>query len=165
MGGATVDERPSAVFLRSGDICVMSRQSRLSYHAVPRILHGAPAECWRVDAAATATAAAEADDRPIEPHAKRKKHDEADSGEAAAVAAAAGFDDGLDADLWRDVHTAAAWRPFGEYVAECRININVRQVLPSGVSVLPDDGEGDGDGEGEADVEGVSSGYPREDAP
>lgn len=127
IGGATADVRPSAVFLRSGDICVMSRQSRLSYHAVPRILHGAAAECWHVADAAAADAA-------IEPHAKRKKRS-APEEERVQV-------DGLDAELWRDVQATEVWRPFGEYVSECRININVRQVLPSGVSVL---GDGDGD--------------------
>ncbi|ALC49712.1 AlkB [Drosophila busckii] len=38
IGGTTVDEKPSALFLRSGDVLVMSEQSRLCYHAVPRIL-------------------------------------------------------------------------------------------------------------------------------
>ncbi|GAB6021315.1 hypothetical protein CHUAL_014129 [Chamberlinius hualienensis] len=38
LGGATKDTEPSAMFLRSGDIMVMSGPSRLSYHAVPRIL-------------------------------------------------------------------------------------------------------------------------------
>ncbi|XP_033734013.1 nucleic acid dioxygenase ALKBH1-like [Pecten maximus] len=38
IGGETKETEPSAVFLRSGDICVMSASARLVYHAVPRIM-------------------------------------------------------------------------------------------------------------------------------
>ncbi|GFS14680.1 alkylated DNA repair protein alkB homolog 1-like [Elysia marginata] len=38
LGGKTKSVEPIAVYLRSGDICVMRGQSRLAYHAVPRIL-------------------------------------------------------------------------------------------------------------------------------
>lgn len=38
LGGLTKATEPTAILLRSGDICVMSGSSRLSYHAVPRIL-------------------------------------------------------------------------------------------------------------------------------
>ncbi|CAH1965078.1 unnamed protein product [Acanthoscelides obtectus] len=45
LGGHTIDEKPVAVLLRSGDIVIMSKESRLSYHAVPRILK-ADSEPW-----------------------------------------------------------------------------------------------------------------------
>ncbi|KAJ8308197.1 hypothetical protein KUTeg_013071, partial [Tegillarca granosa] len=38
LGGETKATKPLAMFLHSGDICVMSGQSRLCYHAIPRIL-------------------------------------------------------------------------------------------------------------------------------
>ena len=38
IGGSSLDTVPSAVLLRSGDILLMERESRLAYHAVPRIL-------------------------------------------------------------------------------------------------------------------------------
>uniref|UniRef100_T1IYE7 Fe2OG dioxygenase domain-containing protein n=1 Tax=Strigamia maritima TaxID=126957 RepID=T1IYE7_STRMM len=38
LGGQTKSEEPSAMMLNSGDVVVMSGQSRLSYHAVPKIL-------------------------------------------------------------------------------------------------------------------------------
>ncbi|XP_028396345.1 nucleic acid dioxygenase ALKBH1-like isoform X2 [Dendronephthya gigantea] len=38
LGGKTLDDAPCAMFLRSGDVIVMSGDSRLAYHAVPRIL-------------------------------------------------------------------------------------------------------------------------------
>jgi alkylated DNA repair protein alkB family protein 1 len=33
-----LDDLPCAMYLRSGDIIMMSRDARLAYHAVPRIL-------------------------------------------------------------------------------------------------------------------------------
>lgn len=38
LGGRTIEEEPLAIFLRSGDIAVMSEESRLCYHGVPRIV-------------------------------------------------------------------------------------------------------------------------------
>ena len=38
IGGQTKDVTPKAIFIHSGDIVVMSDQSRLSYHGVPKIL-------------------------------------------------------------------------------------------------------------------------------
>lgn len=38
LGGKTRDQAPLAMYLRSGDIMIMAGDSRLAYHAVPRIL-------------------------------------------------------------------------------------------------------------------------------
>lgn len=38
LGGKTIEEEPLAIFLKSGDIVVMSEESRLCYHGVPKIL-------------------------------------------------------------------------------------------------------------------------------
>ena len=38
IGGQTKDVMPKAMFIHSGDIVVMSEQSRLAYHGVPKIL-------------------------------------------------------------------------------------------------------------------------------
>ncbi|XP_017778190.1 PREDICTED: DNA demethylase ALKBH1 [Nicrophorus vespilloides] len=38
LGGQTLDVKPTALMIRSGDVIIMSRDSRLSYHGVPRIL-------------------------------------------------------------------------------------------------------------------------------
>ena len=38
IGGPSKKERPDAIFLRNGDVLVMSHQARQSYHAVPKIL-------------------------------------------------------------------------------------------------------------------------------
>lgn len=56
MGGASLDERPVPVMLRSGDAAVMGGGSRMGYHAVPRIV----ADTFRPDAARALGAASEA---------------------------------------------------------------------------------------------------------
>jgi alkylated DNA repair protein alkB family protein 1 len=38
IGGHTKQTKPSPILLRSGDVTIMSGQSRLAYHAVPKIL-------------------------------------------------------------------------------------------------------------------------------
>lgn len=48
IGGPTLDIKPTALFLHSGDIVVMSKESRLSYHGVPKILE-APRQFWNDD--------------------------------------------------------------------------------------------------------------------
>ena len=38
IGGSSLATVPTAVLLRSGDVLLMERESRLAFHAVPRIL-------------------------------------------------------------------------------------------------------------------------------
>ncbi|XP_016996053.2 nucleic acid dioxygenase ALKBH1 isoform X2 [Drosophila takahashii] len=38
IGGRTLEEKPTAVYLQCGDVMIMSGESRLCYHAVPRIM-------------------------------------------------------------------------------------------------------------------------------
>ncbi|TMW42474.1 hypothetical protein DOY81_012445, partial [Sarcophaga bullata] len=47
IGGTTKEEKPCAMFLESGDVLVMSQQSRLCYHAVPRVMK-ARQETWNI---------------------------------------------------------------------------------------------------------------------
>uniref|UniRef100_A0A0B6ZDN0 Fe2OG dioxygenase domain-containing protein n=2 Tax=Arion vulgaris TaxID=1028688 RepID=A0A0B6ZDN0_9EUPU len=42
LGGKTKSVAPISIFLESGDICVMSGECRLAYHAVPKILTPSP---------------------------------------------------------------------------------------------------------------------------
>ena len=48
IGGLSRDDPAQALFLRSGDIVVMSKNSRLSYHGIPKILP-ADIEPWEYD--------------------------------------------------------------------------------------------------------------------
>ena len=56
LGGRDRSQAPAALLLRSGDVLVMAGQSRLSYHAVPRLL---PATDARYGCARRGTQAAE----------------------------------------------------------------------------------------------------------
>lgn len=38
IGGRSLEEKPTAIYLQSGDVMIMSGESRLCYHAVPRII-------------------------------------------------------------------------------------------------------------------------------
>lgn len=45
IGGLTEDYPATPIFIHSGDIVIMSKESRLCYHAIPRITK-APSEPW-----------------------------------------------------------------------------------------------------------------------
>lgn len=38
IGGKSLDDKPTAILLKSGDIIIMSKESRLCYHGVPKVL-------------------------------------------------------------------------------------------------------------------------------
>lgn len=123
IGGKTKDEKPSAIFLKSGDIVVMSKESRLSYHAVPRILK-TDVE-WINKPFGTNDVGSDDDsnesDDILKNHGKRKKLDVPVS-----------CDDRVQRDIWENCTDKKWWRPYADYIADCRININVRQVLSNG---------------------------------
>lgn len=120
IGGRTKDARPTAVFLKSGDIAVMARESRLCYHAVPKILP-ATKEPWN-ECGEDSASCDEDDDSYI--FSKKRK---LDARHDVSV---------MDTKLWTDVGTGEFWKEFGDYIRDCRININVRQVLKSGQTTL-----------------------------
>lgn len=100
------------MFIRSGDIVVMSGDSRLAYHGVPRILQ-LPGE----DALAALS-----------------------PGLLKAAASSHGGEQET-CKLWGERgHSArqllAEWPVFYSYMQTSRINVNVRQVLPEGGTLL-----------------------------
>lgn len=82
------------MFLRSGDIVVMSEDSRMCYHGVPKILQ-MDSRFWDCFA-----------------------------------------EDDFQNDEYKSVVNICKeedlWKPFGDYLNNSRININVRQVLQRG---------------------------------
>ncbi|EZA61237.1 Alkylated DNA repair protein alkB-like protein [Ooceraea biroi] len=90
IGGLKHEDSANALFLRSGDVVIMSGSSRLRYHGVPKIL---PASKTPWD-----------DNEP-------------DSHESS-------------------MYNLEDWRKARDYIAEARINMNVRQVLEPGQIVL-----------------------------
>lgn len=108
LGGRTKAMKPTEMFIRSGDIVVMSGDSRLAYHAVPRILQ-IPGE----DSLA-----------PLSPGLLQ-----------AAAGSHGGEQEGCR--LWAHHNQSieqvlAEWPVFHHYLQTSRINVNVRQVLPEG---------------------------------
>lgn len=118
IGGRTKDVKPTAVFLKSGDIAVMSRDSRLCYHAVPKIMP-ATIEPWKY--LRNEDINDNNDDKIL--NKKRKIMPNNDSSQ-------------IDVELWEHVSDSMFWEEFNDYVQDCRININVRQVLKNGQKTL-----------------------------
>lgn len=92
IGGRDKSDPATPLLLRSGDVLVMAKESRLCYHAVPRILHGSE-ERWN-------ELGEEGEEKCSENN-----------------------------DLWSKCRDSGFWRPFDMYLRDCRINLNVRQVL------------------------------------
>lgn len=106
IGGKTLDQEPTAIFLRSGDVLIMSQETRLCYHAVPRI---------------------------IKETCKMSAYEYNECEEHFDVSTENSF---MDLELYDQVEDEVFWAPFCHYVKDARININIRQVLPAGVSQI-----------------------------
>lgn len=130
IGGPTKDEKPMAIFLKSGDIAVMSKESRLSYHAVPKIMKtdvgwlNEPIEN-------TETCCAKSDetnntDEMDERVPKRRR----------LTVTISECCDSFAEDIWDIVVDQTQWKSYADYISDCRININVRQVLDAGEQTL-----------------------------
>lgn len=46
IGGHSIEDKPTALFLHSGDVVVMTKEARLSYHGVPKILPAPSNNPW-----------------------------------------------------------------------------------------------------------------------
>lgn len=90
IGGREREDEALPILLNSGDILVMSDDSRLYYHAVPRIF-----KCER-----------------------QAWNESEDVGECSD----------LDRDDLQECLRGDAWQPFENYIADSRVNVNVRQV-------------------------------------
>ena len=96
------------MFINSGDIVVMWGESRLNYHAVPRIVDTKPCLC-DID------------------YLKTFRSLYSEKQEAATANTL------MDYDL-RETLRTLEWEPYAAYLTNSRINMNVRQVLPSNVT-------------------------------
>jgi len=90
VGGLKQEDPSNAIFLRSGDVVIMSGSSRLRYHGVPRIL----------------------------------------------TTSKAPWDDDCEDSRKNPAYNLDDWHKARTYIAEARINMNVRQVLKLGQIVL-----------------------------
>ncbi|KAL7743016.1 hypothetical protein ACLKA6_011375 [Drosophila palustris] len=108
IGGKSLEEQPTALYLRSGDVLIMSMESRLCYHAVPRVIKE-DKEPWNLLS-----------------NIFKDTNNEANIDTSS-----------MDLVLFDQVKDEVFWNPFDRYTSDSRININVRQVLPAGVSKIP----------------------------
>lgn len=99
LGGKTIEEEPLAIFLKSGDVVIMSEDSRLCYHGVPKILRSSDKSWNNINIA----------DKVL--------------------------------DKYKTVEICTDdkfWLPYSNYLDNCRINMNVRQVLNKNQKSLDD---------------------------
>lgn len=104
LGGKDKAIEPSAILINSGDIVVMSKEARLCYHAVPKILP-APVSPWD-----------EEDNVPINVLSKNHTFKYISKSEDII-------------STMKDNVDNKKWQRFRDYIQESRINMNVRQVL------------------------------------
>lgn len=115
------------MYIKSGDIVIMSGDSRKCYHGIPKIVHSQDAP-WSTDSTSPVTISnfQSTKDQEIEdpPH-KRTKLESVllDRSEIIQKLACENF-----------------WEPFSRYIQHSRINMNVRQVLFKGDTTLDNKG-------------------------
>jgi alkylated DNA repair protein alkB family protein 1 len=132
LGGLSVDEKPIAMLIHSGDIVIMSGVSRLCYHGIPRILS--------------------TDKTPWNDLDSRTEYVQRICGDCSAMCDAGKC--GSTERCRKEANSAVLpscfsseiilssvencfWEPFGNYLRTSRINMNVRQVLQQGTRTLP----------------------------
>ncbi|XP_039756890.1 nucleic acid dioxygenase ALKBH1 [Pararge aegeria] len=111
IGGHNKSLEPSAILLNSGDIVVMSKEARLCYHAVPKILP-ASTQPWN---------------KPEGYISIKKKGVNYKYIDQAKLISEMGLN-----------NDNQEWSKFNSYVEESRININIRQVLKQNQKSLLD---------------------------
>lgn len=106
----------------------MSKESRLCYHAVPRILKTDTTWINETKNEADDIKWADSEVEPNEDYSKKRRLtstcDEND------------YTDEFQDSLWSGVINNEQWKPFSDYIFDCRINVNVRQVLNLGEETL-----------------------------
>lgn len=108
----------------------MSRTSRLCYHAVPRIV--------KTDTSWINASLLDANDQnPIEQDADSDEENKnLKKRRLTAPSENDDYNDNFIETLWNSVASAKQWKPFADYISDCRINMNVRQVLDLGEQSL-----------------------------
>lgn len=110
IGGETKAKEPSAILLNSGDIVVMSKEARLCYHAVPKILPS-PKTTWNGNDFKVPN------EMPTCKYIKNLNQ---------------------LITFMSENNDNAIWSRYDDYIKESRINMNVRQVLNKNQTSLAD---------------------------
>jgi hypothetical protein len=145
IGGDTKEIEQLSIYLRSGDIVVMSGKSRKSYHAVPKVIPTNSTELppWSLDkissrnSSENVTPEYEETDEPSEKRSKQTPYTEKSQSDCTLCPF-------LNCDLTlknKSQYSAVLdkWKSdnfLNTYILQHRINLNVRQVLFPGQSTL-----------------------------
>ncbi|CAL8068554.1 unnamed protein product [Orchesella dallaii] len=141
IGGKTKNERPQPVLLQSGDIAIMSGESRLSYHGVPKILP-ASSETWNMNDVTYPKP--ESPDRQ-DSHKRIKLYDACNTVTVDSTSPLSPYEH--DCEHFKTTINDQSvlcrlqnmkWTPFLQnYISKSRINLNIRQVLfPGQISLV-----------------------------
>ena len=151
VGGTTREEEPLAVYLRSGDIAIMTGPRRLAYHAIPRVMscdRQHVRDCFRLERPRGAEAA-HAGDRDCTSDEDRKQSADIEWNDECLCTES----DTHSTNKLRHDNTCTnqrikqlnkviestitkltddVWEPFAKYLDANRINMNIRQVFKPG---------------------------------
>lgn len=139
LGGKTRDVVPVAMYMRSGDIMVMAGNSRLAYHAVPRIL--APSEEQPIplslESETNSTTPQKSSALPLLPSMRGKcNQSPCEEDNIRHKRTKYEFEEDISSgDVEASETTsvkAKEFRLMRQYLSSSRININIRQVLSPG---------------------------------
>ena len=119
LGGVTKAVRPIAVHLKSGDVCIMSGSTRLSYHAVPRVFQSNFLKSSFEIETESYSEGAQQNEFEITTAASRLKSKDTD------VYA------GICSQI-QNIHKHLEWSPYEAHLEKGRINMSIRQVLKVG---------------------------------
>lgn len=136
LGGRTIDVPPTAMYLHSGDIVIMSEEARLSYHGVPKILK-TNKKSWNY----TSDIYGKSETKESSEFKKINKTD------GNCIEKENNLEKSSDKLLPKFYSKVTVenclsenfWLPFESYLKTSRININVRQVLNRGEKRLLED--------------------------
>ncbi|XP_045610886.1 nucleic acid dioxygenase ALKBH1 [Procambarus clarkii] len=131
IGGPRKATKPSAIFLHSGDIMVMTGLSRQAYHAVPRVLLVAE-EPWN---ASHNEVEVTEDIYEKERYTENKFSASNDFSNKVTLNIDCGEKEGIKGRIFKDNNDDI--EDILNYVKSCRINMNVRQVLAPSMNKLP----------------------------
>ena len=129
IGGQTKDVMPKAMFIRSGDIVVMSEQSRLAYHGVPKILPHSNHGIY-----GTPVPSCLSEGELIQRIQQMQMTESCVMGAPKLLNAKSSVKTENSIFDFKDIvkfdyqWLQANWRRFEQYLASTRININIRQV-------------------------------------
>lgn len=116
----------------------MSKESRLCYHAVPRIMKTDINWVNEPSNEIDETSYNEPETHSLEKVEDVDSEEENKSRKKRRLTAPSDneYNDAFVECLWTSVADAEQWKPFADYITDCRINVNVRQVLEHGEQSL-----------------------------